>query len=160
MKFSITKIAILGALAAALAVGCAATPATTPAPVVAKTTVPTVVPTAKVSGGTVTASLTDMKITLDKTSVPAGPVTFVVKNSGAVVHELVVLQTSVAPNKIAPDPAEAGKMIETGNVGETGDMEVGASKTFTVTLPVGTYVIICNEIGHYTLGMYIAFTVN
>ena len=55
---------------------------------------------------------------------------------------------------------EAGKMDETGNVGETGDVAAGESKTFTVTLPAGHYVLICNEVGHYASGMHMAFTVN
>jgi len=87
-------------------------------------------------------------------------VTFVVKNSGAVVHELVVLQTDVAQDKLAADPAQAGKVVETGNLGETGDVDAAQSKTFTVTLPAGHYVLMCNQAGHYAGGMHMAFTVN
>lgn len=135
------KLATLLAITAALAVGCSSAAA---AP----------------QGGTVNATLSDMKISLDRTSVPAGPVTFVVKNTGAVEHELVVLQTDTAQDKIAMDMDEAGKMDETGNVGETGDMNAGETKSFTVTLPAGHYVLICNEIGHYAAGMHLTFTVN
>jgi len=110
--------------------------------------------------GQVHATLSDnMKISVDKTTVPAGLITFVVKNSGAVVHELVVLQTTAAEDKVGADADEAGKMDETGNVGETGDMKAGESKTFTVTLPAGHYVLICNEVGHYMSGMHMTFTV-
>ena len=112
------------------------------------------------AGGTVKATLTDMKITLDRTTVPAGPVTFVVTNSGALEHELVVLQTSTAEDKLAADADEEGKMDETGNVGETGDMDKGTTKTFTVTLPAGHYILMCNEVGHYSAGMHMSFTVN
>ncbi len=112
------------------------------------------------SGGTVTATLTDMKISVDRTSVAAGQVTFVVKNSGVVVHELVVLRTDVAQDKVAKDMDEAGKMDETGNVGETGDVIAGGSKTFSVMLPAGHYVLMCNEIDHYSSGMHMTFTVN
>ena len=115
---------------------------------------------AQPQGGTVHATLTEMKIALDRVSIPAGPVTFVVKNSGTVVHELVVIKTDVAQDKLAADADEVGKMDETGNLGETGDMVVGESRTFTATLPAGHYVIMCNEIGHYVGGMHIAFTVN
>lgn len=137
---SLTLSAMI-AVAAALTTGCAATPA--PA-----------------AAATVNATLTDMKITVDRGSVAAGPVTFVVKNAGAVVHELVVIKTDVPQDKLAADADEAGKVDETGNVGETGDMQVGESKTFTVTLSPGHYVLMCNEIGHYASGMHIAFTVN
>ena len=136
----LTLVALL-ALATVVLAGCAATaaaPATT----------------------TVNATLTDMKISVDRTTVKAGQITFVVKNSGAVIHELVVIQTDLAQDKIPMDMDEAGKMDETGNLGETGDVAVGASKSFTVTLPAGHYVLMCNEVGHYTSGMHMAFTVN
>ncbi|HEV2250129.1 MAG TPA: cupredoxin domain-containing protein [Candidatus Limnocylindria bacterium] len=115
---------------------------------------------APAAGGTVNATLTDMKISVDRTTVKAGTVTFAVRNAGAVVHELVVIRTDVAQDKIPMDSAEPGKVDETGNVGETGEMAVGASKTFSVTLPAGHYVLMCNEIGHYASGMHVAFTVD
>jgi uncharacterized cupredoxin-like copper-binding protein len=136
------KLAAILAITAALAVGCAGAAA------------------APTKGGTVNATLSDMKISLDRTSIPAGTITFVVKNTGAVEHELVVLQTDVAQDKVAMDADEAGKMDETGNVGETGDMNVGETKTFTVILPAGHYVLMCNEVGHYAAGMHLSFTVN
>ena len=135
------KLLAMLAIAAALVMGCTA--AVAPA-----------------KGGTVNAKLTEMTIAVDRTSISAGPVTFVVKNSGTVVHELVVLQTDVAQDKLAADAAQAGKVVEPGNLGETGDMKVGESKTFTVTLPAGRYVLMCNQVGHYAGGMHMAFTVN
>jgi uncharacterized cupredoxin-like copper-binding protein len=113
-----------------------------------------------VAADTVNATLTDMQITIDRTSVSEGPVTFVVKNNGAVIHEFDVIRTDVAQDKIAADPTQAGKVDETGNVGETGEVEPGESQTFTITLPAGHYVIMCNELGHYAAGMHLAFTVN
>ncbi len=138
----LNSIAIVG-LTAVLLAGCGAavSPATAPA-------------------GTVKANLNDMTIQVDKTSIAAGPVTFVVKNTGAVVHELVVLKTDVAQDKIPAGTETVGKMDETGNLGETGEIEAGASKTFTVALAAGHYVLICNEVGHYASGMHMTFTVN
>jgi len=136
------KILAMVAIAATLAIGC------------------TAAKEAPAHGGTVNATLTDMKVAVDKTSIPAGEITFVVKNSGAVMHELVVIQTDVSQDKLAMNMDEAGKMDETGNVGETGDVNAGESKTFTVTLPAGHYVLMCNEVGHYASGMHMAFTVN
>ena len=115
---------------------------------------------APAAGGTVNATLTDMKISVDRTTVKAGEVTFVVKNTGAVIHELVVIQTDMAQDKIPMDMDEVGKMDETGNLGETGDVAIGGSKTFSVTLPAGHYVLMCNEVGHYDSGMHMAFVVN
>lgn len=109
---------------------------------------------------TINASLTDMmKVTVDHAKTSAGPVTFVVKNNGLIAHELVVLKTDVAQDKLAVGD-EAGKMQEIGNVGETGDMDGGTSKTFTVTLPTGHYILMCNEVGHYASGMHMAFNVD
>jgi len=134
------KLAALLAIAAVLAGGCGTT-------------------AADARGGTVNATLTDMKIAVDRTSVSAGPVTFVVKNSGAVAHELVVIKTDLPQDKLPADPSKPGKVEETGNVGESHTMAPGASKTFTVTLAAGQYALICNEVGHYAAGMHMAFTV-
>jgi len=137
------KLFAMLAIAAALVTGCAAA---------TKAVAPT-------SGGTINATLTDMKIAVDRSSISAGPVTFVVKNSGAVEHELVVIKTDIAQDKIVAG-TEAGKVDETGNLGETGDVVAGGSNTFTVALPAGHYVLICNEVGHYGMGMHMGFTVN
>lgn len=116
--------------------------------------------TAAAQATTVNATLGNMKISVDRSSVPAGAITFVVKNTDRVEHELVVLKTDLAPDKIAADTDEVGKVDETGNMGETGDMDPGTSRSFTLTLPAGHYVLICNEIGHYDAGMRMSFTVN
>ena len=108
---------------------------------------------------TVNATLTDNSIVLNQASVPSGKITFNVKNTGTMVHELAVLQTNLAQDKIPPDPAAPGKVLEENNKGETGDMDVGATKTFTVDLAPGNYVLICNQPAHYLLGMHIAFVV-
>ncbi len=111
------------------------------------------------TGGTVTATLKDTGISLDKSTVPAGAVTFVVKNVGTITHELVVIRTDVAIDKIPADPDEAGKVSEDGSKGESGDLDKGVSNTFTLNLDPGKYVLICNEVGHYAMGMRIALTV-
>ena len=112
-----------------------------------------------------------MTLVASKTSVPAGDVTFVVKNSGTVDHELVVLKTDLAAGKLpvndAGDPpakvtSGANKVDEANNVGETGDpnLKPGASRTFTVkNMVAGKYVLVCNLALHYTKGMHQAFTV-
>ena len=111
------------------------------------------------TGTTVKASLVDMKIVLDPSSVPAGKVTFDVANKGTVTHELVVIKTDTAYDQLPPDPDEAGKVSEEGSRGESGDLEAGHSATFTLDLAPGNYVLICNEPGHYAAGMRAAFTV-
>ena len=119
------------------------------------TSAPTVNPNAR----TVNATLTDSKIVLDQSIVPSGTITFNVKNSGTMVHEVVVLKTDVAADKIAADPDEPGKMSEDGSQGESGDLNPTDAKTFTLNLQPGNYVLICNQPAHYLLGMHIAFIV-
>jgi len=111
------------------------------------------------SGGSVGVTLTDKGVTLAPTSVNAGAVTFSVKNSGTIEHELVVIKTDVPADKIQPDPDEAGKMSEAGSLGESGDLTAGEAKDFTLNLTPGKYVLMCNQPGHYMVGMHVALEV-
>jgi uncharacterized cupredoxin-like copper-binding protein len=108
---------------------------------------------------TVNTTLSDSKIVVDKASVSSGKITFNVKNNGTMTHEVVVLKTDLAQDKITPDPDEPGKVSEDASLGETGDVNVGETKAFSLDLQPGNYVLICNEPGHYLLGMHIAFIV-
>jgi uncharacterized cupredoxin-like copper-binding protein len=89
-------------------------------------------------------------------SVGAGKVTFDVSNQGQVTHEFVVLKTDDGASTIAQKDGEAS---EAGHQGEVEDVTPGATKTLTLSLAPGKYVLICNLPGHYHLGMYAAFTV-
>jgi uncharacterized cupredoxin-like copper-binding protein len=111
------------------------------------------------TGGPVSVTLTDTGVTLVQTSVNAGAITFKVKNTGTIEHELVVVKTDVAADKIQPDPDEPGKMSEAGSLGESGDLTAGELKEFTLNLTPGKYVLMCNQPGHYMVGMHIAFEV-
>ena len=108
----------------------------------------------------VNATLTDdMRLTLDRYTVPAGNVHFLVTNSGGATHELVVLKTDLAADKLVANATVAGKVEEQGHMGETGDIAGGRFNGLGLQLGAGSYVIICNEIGHYSAGMRVAFTV-
>jgi uncharacterized cupredoxin-like copper-binding protein len=85
----------------------------------------------------------------------AGKVTFAVQNSGRVTHEFVVLRT----DKPAADLLRGNRADESGNVGETGDLEPGQAKSITLRLPAGHYALICNLPGHYAAGQHTDFTV-
>lgn len=109
---------------------------------------------------TVTATLSDsMTITLDRDTVPAGNVLFLVRNAGRLSHELVVLKTDLAANALIPNENEPGKVEEEVHMGETGDIAAGRFNGLQLTLGPGNYVLICNEVGHYMAGMRAAFTV-
>jgi uncharacterized cupredoxin-like copper-binding protein len=87
---------------------------------------------------------------------PAGKVTFKAVNDGKVTHELVVLNTDRAPGAL---PVAKGKADETGDLGEAEDIAAGSSKSVTLALKPGHYLLICNLAGHYQAGMHAAFTV-
>jgi uncharacterized cupredoxin-like copper-binding protein len=111
------------------------------------------------STGPVSVTLTDKGVSLGQTTVNAGAVTFHVKNSGTIEHELVVIRTDLAADKLQPDVDEPNKMSEEGSLGESGDLTVGEIKDFVLTLTPGKYVLMCNQPGHYMVGMHIAFEV-
>ncbi len=112
------------------------------------------------AGGTVAVSLTDNVVTLGAASVAPGKVTFTVKNTGSVVHSLVVLKTNLAHDKIPADPQDASRADERGKVAGSGQIAAGETKEFTVDLSSGKYVVMCNEPAHYLVGMHTALTVN
>lgn len=87
--------------------------------------------------------------------VPAGKVTFVVRNAGKMKHEFVVIRTNAAPNALPMKGAQAreagAKRIEA--------FGPGGTKRLTLTLAPGKYVLICNMPGHYKAGQRLAFVV-
>jgi uncharacterized cupredoxin-like copper-binding protein len=107
----------------------------------------------------VTVTMNEWGVTLSQASVPAGKVTFVLKNTGKLTHELVILKTELASDKIPMRPAEPKKVTEPGSVGEIEDVDAGQTKQDTFDLAPGNYVLMCNEEEHYQAGMHIAFKV-
>jgi uncharacterized cupredoxin-like copper-binding protein len=101
------------------------------------------------------ATLTDGHIAISAKSASHGKVTFAVKNSGSVEHELVVIKTSAKASKLK---VSGGKASEKGSVGEV-ELDKGKSKNLTLNLSKGHYALICNLPGHYKGGMRVDFTV-
>jgi cytochrome c oxidase subunit 4 len=92
-------------------------------------------------------------------TVAAGDVTFDVRNDGTASHNLRVIKTDLAPDAL---PMVAGAVDETqlDVVATTSDLAPGrGSESVTATLEAGTYVLICNVVGHYQLGMHMLLTV-
>jgi len=112
-----------------------------------------------------------MSLVLSPETMPAGDVTFVVKNVGTIEHEAVVLKTSVPFDRLPitdggdpPAPVKSGgdKVSEDANVGETGDpnLQPGDTRTFTIkNMTAGSYVVVCNLAGHYGKGMRAELTI-
>ncbi len=83
--------------------------------------------------------------------VKAGAMKIGIRNLATMQHDLVVLKTDLAPDKLPYDGGRA-QVIETGLVGKQ-LVEPQRSGALAVTLEPGNYVLICNIAGHYQLGM-------
>jgi uncharacterized cupredoxin-like copper-binding protein len=117
------------------------------------------------SGKKINVSEVDYKILPDTTSVAAGKVTFKVTNNGTFVHEFVVDRAADAASLPLEDNGEVDedKIPDSNHLGEVEDIDPGKSKSLTVTLTAGKYVLFCNrEDGpqvHFKNGMHTDFTV-
>jgi uncharacterized cupredoxin-like copper-binding protein len=133
-----------------------------PAPAATPTAPPvaTLAPTLQPQSGPVAVTLNDIAIKLDRSSASAGSVTFAVKNTGTVTHQLVVLKTDVPQNLIPTDPSKPGLVTEPGFITQTQIINPGGTATLTLTLGSGKYVLMCNQAAHYLIGMHIGFTIN
>ena len=94
--------------------------------------------------------LTEYAITMDKTSVPAGPIKFEIQNMGTIAHEVV----------IEPNGANDKAFELNGTAAEAQDIQPGKSATLEWTLDTpGTYQLGCHTPGHYEKGMFTTFEV-
>ena len=175
-RFRSLSILATVALGAALVAGCSSsknsTSATTAAPS-GGVTVPS-----STGGTTINVTLNDtqgtngpMTLVASTNTAPAGDVTFVVKNTGTVDHEMVVLKTTTPYDQIpiadsgdppAPVTSGADKVDEASNIGETGDpnLKPGETRTFTIkAMTPGQYAMVCNIAKHYGLGMRAPLTI-
>jgi uncharacterized cupredoxin-like copper-binding protein len=96
------------------------------------------------------------------TTVPAGQVSFVAQNMGWRTHELVILPLRKESQAGQRVPDTAGKIGESGSLGEvsarcaagSGDgIPARAVGWTTLTLTPGRYELVCNLPNHYANGM-------
>lgn len=100
-------------------------------------------------------------MTLSTDHVKSGKVVFNVKNISTddEDHELL-LAVAESPDALPMD--ESGARVDEDKLKglkELGDVHPGKTRTTTVTLKPGKYLLFCNEAGHFKAGMYSAFTV-
>ena len=114
----------------------------------------------------VTVEMTDQKdgaqvMRLDRAEVPAGKVSFKVKNTSPdLVHEFLVVPTRLTPDQL-PTTKDGSRVDEKKLKGikELGDLKPGKAGTLTLVLKPGHYVVFCNEPGHFRGGMHAELTV-
>ena len=81
-------------------------------------------------------------------TVASGRVTLTAKNLGTVEHELVVFKGA------GPLTVKNFKAVEAGRaLGEIPETAPGKTGSVTLTLKSGKYLLACNIVGHYQLGM-------
>ena len=106
--------------------------------------------------GTVKVAMKEWGFAPAPAKVKAGKVTFVVKNVGHLSHEFLVLKTKTAASKLTVKGTTA---VVSGVVGKIKQFKGGLTKTLTLTLKPGHYVLLCNVAAHYKAGQHVDFTV-
>ncbi len=106
----------------------------------------------------VDVTMTEFSVTLLADTVPAGTVMFVVRNTGAIDHNFRLIKTDLAPDALPTDAGLADEsQLEV--IASIEDFGAGESRDVSPDLEPGSYVLICNFVGHYQSGMTVAFTV-
>ena len=100
-------------------------------------------------------------VTLSTDHVKPGKVEFKVTNASSDEdHELLLVKTDQAPDALPMD--KDGVRVEEDELKglkELGDIHPGKTRSTTLTLKAGKYLLFCNEAGHFKAGMYATFTV-
>ncbi len=102
----------------------------------------------------------EWEMNVSTNTAPAGTVTFNAINQGAIVHNLRLAKTGLAPDALPID--EVAFMVDEAQLeilAASRDLEVGESEELTVELEPGSYVLFCNFPAHYQTGLYAGFTV-
>jgi Sulfocyanin (SoxE) domain len=114
-------------------------------------------------GTPVNVLLEDFKVRQVAPDVPAGPVSFRIRNQGPTTHEVIVARTDRAPGDLPLQRDgltvdEEGRGIEL--LDEVEGLDIDDRQTLDLRLTPGHYVLYCNLEGHYLGGMYAALTVH
>ena len=112
-------------------------------------------------GTPVNVLLEDFQVERDVAIVPAGTVSLRIRNQGPTSHELIVVRSDLAPDKL-PLQSDGLTVNEDGRgvklLEEAEGLDIDDRKTMVLDLTPGNYVMYCNLEGHYLGGMYAALT--
>jgi hypothetical protein len=117
---------------------------------------------------TVDITLQEFAVIPGSSSAPAGSITFEATNEGPEDdHELVVIRTDLELDALPT--SDDGSVNEEGDgievLDEIEEFPVGETRSLTIDLEAGSYVLICNiydaseQEAHYQEGMRVGFTV-
>jgi uncharacterized cupredoxin-like copper-binding protein len=114
-------------------------------------------------GTPVNVLLDDFRVRHDAAVVPAGTVSFRIRNQGPTTHEVIVVRTDRAPDKL-PLQRDGLTVDEEGPgidfLEEVEGLDIDDRETLVMRLEPGRYVLYCNLEGHYLGGMHEALTVH
>lgn len=116
------------------------------------------VPQTDISKGQIRADLREWGITLTSTTVRSGQVTIIARNVGSVAHDLIVIKTDLAADKLPLD-GQTQQARTDGRVNGIEEFPASQSRNLRLELPAGHYVVMCNVPTHYQLGMRTELTV-
>lgn len=100
---------------------------------------------------TVKVVLKEWKVVPSVAKARPGAVTLIVRNTGSIPHELVVLRTTRHHHSL---PVHGGQAVETAVQARVEELAPGQTRRITVKLRRGKHVLICNLPGHYRAGQY------
>ena len=113
-------------------------------------------------GTPVNVVLGDFHLRRDVAVVRAGTVRFRILNQGPTTHEVSVIRTNRAPDKL-PLQRDGLTINEDAPgmdfINEAEGLDIGDRRTLVLRLAPGNYVLYCNMEGHYLGGMHAALTV-
>jgi uncharacterized cupredoxin-like copper-binding protein len=111
-------------------------------------------------GATVEVTLKDFSITVPEPS-SAGAISFHVANQGTMVHEFDIYKSSLPldglPTNSSQQVDDGSPMVEV--IEASVPIPPGTSVTIVATLASGHYYFVCNQPGHYKLGMRLEYVV-
>jgi uncharacterized cupredoxin-like copper-binding protein len=114
------------------------------------------------SGTPVNVLLKDFKVQEDTAVVPAGAVSFRIRNQGPTTHEFIVVRTNLPSDKL-PLQSDGLTVNEEARgialIDEADGLDIDDRQTLVLDLAPGQYVMYCNLEGHYLGGMHAALTV-
>jgi uncharacterized cupredoxin-like copper-binding protein len=97
-----------------------------------------------------------MGIDIDKKSVPAGKVTFEVKNASKEIQHEMLVSPIANEDVVLPFIENENRVDEekSGDLGEVSELDPNKSGALTLDLKPGLYILFCNIPAHYMMGMW------